>query len=352
MIARFIDWTERGWMPDALVRIGIRQLLKKRLATVDQGNDQGNARYLNQLIEEFSAGPVALVPEKANEQHYEVPSELFRLTLGKRLKYSSCYWPEGVNDLDQAEESALQQTCSRAEIKDGMEILELGCGWGSLTLWMAEQFPNSTITAVSNSASQREFILNRARERGIGTNLNVVTCDINDFEFDGTADRVVSVEMFEHVRNHRQLFQRIGRWLHPEGKMFVHVFCHRELTYKFQDDGKSDWMSRYFFSGGIMPGRDLFSNYQDDLTLEQQWDWNGQHYQMTCEAWLANMDANRAQIMQVLKSTYGEAEAVRWFNRWRMFYLACSELFGYRGGQEWFVGHYLFSNQMADVLVG
>ncbi len=345
MIAPFIDWTERGYMPDKLVRIGIRRLLKQRLAAVDQGSPVANQQRLDSLIEEFSNGPLALVPEKANEQHYEVPAELFVRTLGARLKYSGCYWPDKVTDLDQAEEVALVQSCQHAELTDGMEILELGCGWGSLSLWMAEHYPNARITSVSNSASQREFILRRAKERGVDANLNVVTCDINDLQCQQKFDRVVSIEMFEHVRNHRELFRRIAGWLKDDGKLFAHIFCHRQWTYKFQDEGHRDWMSRYFFSGGVMPGNDLFSEYQDDLRLQEQWKWDGTHYQKTCEAWLRNMDQDRGQIMPLLEKTYGEKDAVRWFNRWRMFYLACSELFGFRGGQEWWVSHYLFSKK-------
>ena len=345
MIAKFIDWTERGCMPDKLVRMGIRRLLKKRLAAVDQGSSVANRKRLDALIEEFSNGPLALVPEKANEQHYEVPAELFVKTLGQRLKYSGCYWPEGVADLNQAEEAALAKSCEHAELVDGMDVLELGCGWGSLSLWMAEHYPNAKITSVSNSASQREFILRRAQERGVDANLNVITCDINDLQCQQKFDRVVSIEMFEHVRNHKELFRRIAGWLTDDGRLFAHIFCHRQWTYKFEDQGSSDWMSRYFFSGGIMPGNDLFLQYQDDLTLQQQWTWNGMHYQKTCEAWLRNMGKNRSQIMPLLEETYGEKDAVRWFNRWRMFYLACSELFGIREGQEWWVSHYLFSKK-------
>ena len=345
MIAKFIDWTERGCMPDKLVRMGIRRLLKKRLAAVDQGNSVANRKRLDALIEEFSNGPLALVPEKANEQHYEVPAELFVKTLGQRLKYSGCYWPEGVADLNQAEEAALAKSCEHAELVDGMDVLELGCGWGSLSLWMAEHYPNAKITSVSNSASQREFILRRAQERGVDANLNVITCDINDLQCQQKFDRVVSIEMFEHVRNHKELFRRIAGWLTDDGRLFAHIFCHRQWTYKFEDQGSSDWMSRYFFSGGIMPGNDLFLQYQDDLTLQQQWTWDGTHYQKTCESWLRNMGKNRSQIMPLLKKIYGEKDAVRWFNRWRMFYLACSELFGFREGQEWWVSHYLFSKK-------
>ena len=296
------------------------------------------------LLEEFSIGPLAVLPEKANEQHYEVPARLFELTLGPRLKYSCCHWPNNVDRLGQAEDEALRVTCDRAGVSNGIDILELGCGWGSLTLWMAEHYPDSRIVAVSNSVSQREFILDQAASRGVDKHLTVLTCDINDLDLDEHSfDRVVSVEMFEHVRNHRLLFKRIASWLKPGGKMFAHVFCHRELTYKFEDEGDDDWMSRYFFSGGIMPGFDLFSRYSDDLQIEQRWRWSGRDYQATCEAWLSNMDANRELIMPVLEQTYGPSEAVRWLNRWRMFYLACSELFGYNQGSEWFVAHYLFA---------
>jgi cyclopropane-fatty-acyl-phospholipid synthase len=343
MIEQLINLTEKGWVPDSLVRVGIRRLLKKRLMTVDLGDESKNRIRLQKLIDEFSAGPIAVVPEKANEQHYEVPAELFRLTLGPRYKYSSCYWGEGENSLQAAEEAALAMTCEHAELSDGMNILELGCGWGSLSLWMAEKYPNANLTVVSNSASQREHIESKAKQLGHEKNLTVVTSDINDFKTDQRFDRVVSVEMFEHVRNHKELLRKIASWLGPDGKLLVHIFCHRKFTYKFTDQQKSDWMSRYFFSGGIMPGDDLFSNYSDDLTIEKKWTWNGQHYQKTCEAWLANMDQNRDEIMSVLSQTYGEADAVRWFNRWRMFYLACSELFGYSFGNEWWVSHYRFA---------
>ncbi len=345
MIQRFIDWTEQGLVPDAILRLGIRRLLKQRLKRVDAGSEQANRDRTELLIREFCQGPIALVPELANEQHYEVPAELFRLTLGPHRKYSSCVWPEGVTTLADAESAALQTTCQRAELRDGMRVLELGCGWGSLSLWMAQHYPNSKLTVVSNSNSQREYIELEAQRRGIDANLRVITCDINEFETSERFDRVVSVEMFEHVRNHQALMNRISHWLTTDGKLFVHVFCHRELTYRFQDEGSSDWMSRYFFSGGIMPGKNLLARYQADLKLESQWSWNGKHYQRTCEAWHSNMVMNRKQIMPILEQTYGKKDAVRWFHRWRMFYLACSELFGFNGGNEWFVAHYLFQRQ-------
>ncbi len=341
---KLINWMELGRVPDPVTRIGIRRLLRQRIASVDQGDCEANQQRLERLIEEFSLGPIALLPEKANEQHYEVPAELFELTLGKRNKYSCCFWPEGTNSLEQAENRALAETCTRAEIRDGQRILELGCGWGSLTLWLAEQYPNSQITAVSNSTSQREYIERKASELGIAGNLQILTCDMNDFDTNTQFDRVVSVEMFEHMRNYRMLLNRISSWLLPTGKLFVHIFCHRELAYEFQDKEASDWMSRYFFSGGIMPSDNLLSRFQDDMTLARRWRWNGCHYQKTCDAWLRNMDKNRQAIMGVFESTYGQVDSIRWFNRWRMFYMACSELFGFRGGNEWWVAHYLFEN--------
>ena len=345
MIERLIDFTERGFVPDSLVRFGIRRLLRNRLQDVDQGSTESNRAQTDRLVEQFSNGPIALVPEKANEQHYEVPAELFELTLGPKLKYSSCFFEDASTSLEEAEVLALEQTCQRAGIVDGMRILELGCGWGSLSLSMATKFPNSKLTLVTNSSSQRLFIKAKAKQLGVDRNIFLKTCDINDFQSVAKFDRVVSVEMFEHVRNHKLLMERISRWLTPEGKLLVHIFCHRELTYPFQDDSKSDWMSRYFFSGGIMPAQDLLLRYQDNLESEQTWTWNGTHYKRTADSWLANMDANKHRIMPVLRSTYGQKDALRWFNRWRMFYLACSELFGFNDGNEWMVGHYLFRNR-------
>jgi len=231
MIERLIDLTERGLVPDAMVRIGIGRLLRKRLRQIDQGDASENRKQTDRLAQQFSAGPIALVPEKANQQHYEVPQDLFQLTLGPRLKYSSCFFPDKSTTLEQAEVVALQQTCQRAEIADGMNVLELGCGWGSLSLWMAENYPNAKLTVISNSSSQRMFTEAQAKQLGISKNLKVITCDINDFSSERKFDRVVSIEMFEHVRNHKLLMQRISNWLKPEGKLFVHVFCHKELAY-------------------------------------------------------------------------------------------------------------------------
>jgi len=343
-----IDWMERGLIPDWILRRAIRRLLSQRLNDVTADNCEIQQQHFEQFLDMARSGPVAEVPEVANEQHYEVPTEFFLLTLGHRLKYSCCHYGNDVKALDQAEISALAETCAHAEIEDGMEILELGCGWGSLSLWVAEMYPQSQITSVSNSRTQREFILERAEERGLH-NLTVLTADMNDFQIDRQFDRVVSVEMFEHMRNHEELLRRIDGWLKPDGKLFVHIFCHREIPYLFETEGDADWMAKYFFTGGMMPSDDLLNHYNRHLRLVNQWRWNGRHYEQTSNHWLANMDAHQSRIMELFSETYGTDNAIRWWNRWRVFFMSCAELFGYNDGQEWWVSHYLFEKQIARI---
>lgn len=340
-----IQLAEKGLLPDSAIRHGIRQLSHRRLLEIKAGNSEASAALQTEFIAAMDQAPIALVPELANEQHYEVPAEFFELCLGKHRKYSSCYWLPDTGTLDEAEANALRLSCEHADLQDGQKILELGCGWGSLTLWMAAHYPNSEITAVSNSNSQREHIVATAKQRGLN-NINVITCDMNRFEPGKFAlpafDRVVSVEMFEHMRNHRLLYGKVHDWLRPGGKFFMHIFVHRVTPYAFEIQDDSDWMSRYFFSGGMMPSDDLPLHFQEKLKLKQRWRWDGTHYEKTANAWLANMDSAEQHITPILQQTYGEQDTVKWRNRWRIFYMACAELFGYDNGQEWWVTHYQF----------
>ena len=297
-----------------------------------------------ELARNLSQGPMVAYAGEANRQHYEVPTEFFCRVLGKHLKYSSGYWPTPQTTLDEAEAAMLELTVERAGLHDGQQILELGCGWGSLTLWMADQFPQSQITAVSNSRTQREFIESEAARRG-HRHVHVVTANIADFEPPSRYDRVVSVEMFEHIRNHQLLLHRIRQWLQPGGKLFVHIFCHRDLTYLFESEGEESWMGRHFFSGGMMPAADWLPRFSQDLQVQQQWSVNGKHYARSCEAWLQRLDQQREEIERLFRRDLDAATARRQIQRWRMFFIACAELFAFRKGQEWFVSHYLFGSQ-------
>ena len=477
-----IDLMERGLVPDALIRWGIRLQCRERLAgeaarvaSLNPKQPPRSPEALLQTVRAFSQklarGPVAPVPEKANEQHYEVPAAFFNLVLGARRKYSCCFYPEGVKTLDAAEEAALQVTCERAGLEDGQDVLELGCGWGSLSLWMAERFvvvassraalcvcvcvcarvrvcvffdcpisvcfflycprsftrrsvgvvldrvdalilaivclrryPRSRIMAVSNSSSQREFIEGVARERGL-TNLTIITADMNDFSPPAGSPRfhrVVSLEMFEHMSNYRELLRRVSSWLLPEGRLFVHTFCHKDYAYNFQVEGASNWMGKYFFTGGVMPSEHLLENFAENMEVtpfptlclcmaigtvglldferrppparppsairhalsprrcfalirvsallvqvERRWAWNGTHYGKTSNHWLANMDKHRVEVREILTRTYGEKDVGRWVQRWRVFFMACAELFDYNKGNEWYVTHSLLRPVMA-----
>lgn len=338
-----IGLAESGYLPDHLIRIGIRNLLRQRLRF---SSDR------QQSTEEFAAAlcdsPLAIATDAANQQHYEVPAEFFEHVLGPRLKYSCCLIDSLDTSLAQAEEAMLDLTCQRAELRDGQRILELGCGWGSLTLWMAQRFPNSEITAVSNSSSQRQFIEQRARSQQL-SNLQVITADMRSFEHLEVYDRVVSVEMFEHMRNYQLLLRRVSNWLHPDGKAFVHIFCHRRTPYLFETAGQSNWMGRHFFTGGMMPSEDLLSKFADDLTITSQHRVNGLHYGRTSEAWLENLDQNHAALQLRFEQDMPRREASRTLQRWRIFFMACSELFRYHDGNEWFVGHYLMTRSTSEV---
>ncbi|WIO74830.1 cyclopropane-fatty-acyl-phospholipid synthase family protein [Porticoccaceae bacterium LTM1] len=342
-VATLIQWMERGLVPDGVVRFGIRNLIRQRARSLSPSDCEAAGQMRRRFIESMYGAEVAPVPELANEQHYEVPAAFYELVLGRHRKYSCCYWRGSPGEtLDTAEINSLRETCDHADLRDGQRVMELGCGWGSLSLWMAEHYPNSYFTVVSNSASQKEFIDHQARERLL-TNLTVLTADMNHFDIEQKFDRVVSVEMFEHMRNWPALFERIHRWLNDDGKFFMHVFCHRAVPYKFEVQNDSDWMSRYFFSGGMMPSDDLALHFQSSLQCEQQWRWGGCHYQKTALAWVANMDRHRDEILSLFSRVYGAGKEVQWFNRWRIFFWACAELFGYDNGQQWWVSHYRFN---------
>jgi cyclopropane-fatty-acyl-phospholipid synthase len=331
---------ERGLVPDFIIRMGIRRLLRQRLRELETVFGSQPEKALLAYIEKLKASPLAVNTKEANEQHYEVPTRFFELCLGPRLKYSSCLYENENSGLPEAEEAMLNLYCERAGLRDGQQILELGCGWGSLSLFMAEKFPGSKITGLSNSHWQRAHIMRRAGEKGL-KNLEIITADINGFSTEKEFDRIVSVEMFEHLRNYELLFERIAGWLKDDGRLFVHIFTHHKFPYLFEVKDSGDWMSKYFFTGGMMPSHDLFSRFSTHLVVEKDWKVSGLHYSKTAEDWLRNMDGNRGEILKIFNEVYGAGNEKKWFEYWRVFYMACSELWKYRNGEEWGVSHYL-----------
>jgi len=338
-----VQLLERGRLPDPVVRAGIRRVIASRLR--EQQRHAGDAPdAIARFVRERSEGPIAMQTRVANAQHYEVPTEFYQLVLGRHLKYSSAFWDLGTTSLDEAEARMLALTAERAQLAHGQSVLELGCGWGSLSLWMARAFPKSRIVGVSNSRTQKIWIDECARRDGL-RNLEIITADMNHFEAPGQFDRVVSVEMFEHMRNWRALFGKVARWLDPDGRVFIHIFTHRRYAYPYEVRDASDWMAQYFFTGGIMPSDDLMYQFQDELQVLDHWRVDGTHYEKTANAWLDNLDRHRTDVLPVLQSTYGSRDAYRWLVRWRVFFMACAELWGWRQGQEWLVSHYLLRHR-------
>lgn len=334
----------RDMLPDALIRLGIRHRLGETLKEHRAANPEDRRANILKHVHGLKEMPVAIATDEANEQHYEVPTRFYELVLGKHLKYSSGYWPSENTSFDESEAAMLALTCERAQLQDGQRILELGCGWGSLSLWMAEHYPNAKMTVVSNSRTQKAHIDGQAAKRGF-KNLEVVTANMIHFEGvgDGIFDRVVSVEMFEHMKNYQTLLKRVASWMKPGGKLFVHIFTHRDCAYHYEVRSDNDWMAKYFFTGGQMPSDDTLLYFQDDLKIENHWVVSGEHYSRTSEAWLANMDRHKAKILPLFAETYGPDQATKWWVWWRLFFLACAELWGYRGGNEWVVSHYRFT---------
>ncbi|MEL0095333.1 MAG: cyclopropane-fatty-acyl-phospholipid synthase family protein [Planctomycetaceae bacterium] len=321
-----LSLAEKGLIPDSVLRWGMRRLCQQRLVQERSKNQSGMRR--DESLE------IAVETTAANEQHYEVPARFYEMVLGMNRKYSCCWWNAETENLDAAEELALARTVANAGVQDGMQILDLGCGWGSLTVWLAERFPNVEVTAISNSNSQREYIDLRLKEKGFRNRVKLITADINAFEPNKQFDRIISVEMMEHVRNHSRLFANLSNWLVSDGEILTHVFAHQDLSYDFDTDGANDWMGRYFFTGGMMPNHSTLSKAASGFKVQKEDVWSGTHYEKTSLAWLKNMDANKSNIMQVFRQCY-QKDARLWWNRWRMFFLAVAELFGYAGGQEW-----------------
>lgn len=342
-------------LPDSVVRLGIRRILQQRLEREQSRTSTDPAGRRARLREEFAAGPIAEETDAARRQHYEAPTELFLRMLGPRLKYSGCLWGDGVANLAEAEEAMLALTCERAGIANGQRILDLGCGWGSLSLWMAERYPKADVVAVSHSRTQHQFITEQALRRGL-LNVRHVTLNVANFAKETAGedaaddpewkfDRIVSVEMFEHMRNVEQLLGHLAGWLRDDGRLFVHIFCHRELFYRFVDQQRSDWMARHFFTGGAMPPLDLFSHLEGPLQPLERWEVDGLHYARTCQAWLQNLDRNRQALIRLFEADMDAAEARRQFQRWRMFVMACEELFAYDNGRQWLVSHHLLARR-------
>jgi cyclopropane-fatty-acyl-phospholipid synthase len=333
-VSKMIGTAERVPLPDVIIRAAVQRLCSRTATRLASGDAESDASFAGEMAERA----IAEHAEAANAQHYEVPAAFFAKVLGPNRKYSSCFYKEPATTLREAEEEALRQSVEHADLADGQSILELGCGWGSLSLWMARQFPNSPVTAVSNSTSQRLYIESEAAARGL-KNLRVITQDMNVFDPGRQFDRIVSVEMFEHMMNWRQLMTRVKSWLAPDGRFFIHIFTHRSGAYLFDRADGEDWIAQHFFTGGVMPSHHLIRQYADLFEVEKEWRWSGVHYQRTALDWLANFDSHSREIEGILRGVYGD-DTNLWMRRWRWFFLATAGLFGYADGSEWGVSHF------------
>jgi cyclopropane-fatty-acyl-phospholipid synthase len=331
-------------IPDFLLRGIVRRIARRKINSLERLPFAALEQQRRDLLDKLDRSPIAVHTELPNVQHYEVPPAFFQLVLGKRLKYSCCFWPEGTTTLNEAEEAMLNLTCQRAELEDGMTVLDLGCGWGSLSLWIAERYPNCRVLAVSNSRDQIDFITARAEEQGF-EHLEGMVADVRDLELEKRFDRVLSIEMFEHMKNYRRLMENISRMLNPGGRLFVHIFSHRQFAYEYEAEDTANWMAQTFFTGGTMPSDDLLLHYQDHLALVDHWRISGQHYARTLRAWLDRMDRQEAEVREVLAEAYGPDQVQRWWVNWRLFFLACEQTWACRGGREYIVSHYAFEKR-------
>lgn len=327
-------------VPEFAIRWGIRRMLAQKLKEEASATVELEREKLLRFVSELKTMPIAVQTRSANDQHYEVPTEFYKLVLGPRLKYSCALWLPQTHTLEEAELAMLDLYVKRAEIQDGQTVLELGCGWGSLSLYLAERFPGARIIGLSNSTTQKQHIDQEAKRRGL-SNLSIITADIVHFDTELEFDTVVSIEMFEHMKNYEQLLAKIRRWLRPGGRLFVHIFTHKKYAYHYIDKDGSDWMTRYFFTGGTMPSDDLLSHFNKDMQVSQHWTVNGTHYSKTAEQWLQNMHTHEREVKELFARVYGTSDSTKWWSWWKLFFLACAELWGYSGGNEWMVSHYL-----------